>query len=84
MFQTKIFATQFHFFFYILQALLILVTKETGAIQSEKKTGCDEYVGDHLNVARKNLAKYVFVEQIGKNVWKIFASGRANLRKNAS
>ena len=51
------------------------------AIQSEKKTRCDEYVENQLNVASKNFAKYVFVEKIGKNVWKIFAPGRANLRK---
>ena len=33
-------------------------TKEPVAIQPEKKTGCDEYVEDQLNMANKILAKY--------------------------
>ena len=32
-----------------------------------KKTGCDEYLEDQLNVAGKNLAKYTLDEKDGRN-----------------
>ena len=41
-------------------------TKDPVAIQPEKKTGCDEYVEDQLNVANKNLTKYLFHDKDGK------------------
>ena len=31
-----------------------------------KRTGCDEYVEDQLNVASKNFAKYLFDDTDGK------------------
>ena len=31
-----------------------------------KRTGCDEYVEDQLNVADKNFAKYLFDDTDGK------------------
>ena len=37
--------------------------------QVRKKIGCDEYVEDQLNVASKNLAKYLFDEKLVKNIW---------------
>ena len=33
---------------------------------NQKKTGCDEYVDDQLNIASKNLPKYPFHEKYGK------------------
>ena len=52
-------------------------TKKTVAIQSEK-TGCVDYVEDQLNVANKNLGKYLCDE---KNIWKIYAIWTAGLTK---
>ena len=46
-----------------------------------KKTGCDEYLEDQLNMASKNCANYPFDEKDGKNIWQICAPWRAGLTK---
>ena len=38
-----------------------------------KKTGCDEYLEDQLNVASKELEKIRLMKNMVKNIWKIFA-----------
>ena len=48
---------------------------------NQKKTGCDEYVEDQLNVANKNLFKYPFDEKYGKNIWQIFVLWKARRAK---
>ena len=57
-------------------------TKEPVAIQPEKKTGCDEYVEDQLNVANKNLAKYLFDEKNGKKCLEDTCSMKGRSDKN--
>ena len=52
-------------------------TKETVAIQSEKKTGCDEYLVDQLKVASKNFAKYPFDDKDGKKYLEDICSMKA-------
>ena len=42
------------------------IYKRTSSNSTTKKTGCDEYVEDQLNVANKKLAKYLFHDTDGK------------------
>ena len=57
------------------------IYKRTSSNSIRKKTGCDEYLEDHLNVASKNLAKYPFDEKMVNFFWKIFAPWKAGLTK---
>ena len=42
------------------------IYKRTSSNLIRKRTGCDEYVEDQLNVASKNFAKYLFDDTDGK------------------
>ena len=46
---------------------------------NQKKTGCDEYGGDQLNVASKILAKYRLDDKDGKKYLKDFCSMKPNI-----
>ena len=43
------------------------IYERTSSNSIRKKTGCDEYLEDQLNVAGKNLAKYTLDEKDGRN-----------------
>ena len=71
MFQTKIFEMYFCFLLYIWVQVDCRPTsqqiyKRTSSNLIRKRTGCDEYVEDQLNVASKNFAKYLFDDTDGK------------------
>ena len=50
---------------------------------ASKKTGCDKYVQDQLNLTSKNLAKYLFDEKIGKKYLEDICSMKGWSDKNA-
>ena len=50
---------------------------------ASKKTGCDIYVQDQLNLGNKNLAKYLFDEKIGKKYLEDICSMKGWSDKNA-
>ena len=71
MFQTKIFEVHFHFLLHIwVQVDRTLTSQQiyerASSNSIRKKTGCDEYLEDQLNVTGKNLAKYTLDEKDGK------------------
>ena len=55
-------------FFYMFGCRLISqqVFKRVSSNIIRKKTGCDKYLEDQLNMASINLAKYPFDEKYGK------------------
>ena len=59
------------------------VYNRTICISIGKETGCNEYVEDQLNVARKKLAKYPFDEKDGKKYLKDICSMNGWTDKNA-
>ena len=74
LFQTKLFEVHFHFLLHNwVQVYCQQIYKRTSSNSIRKKTGCDEYLEDQLNVASKNCFNYPFDEKDGKNIWQICA-----------
>ena len=69
-------------FFYIFGSELI-AGQQASSHLIRKRTGCNEYVEDHLNVANKNFAKYLFDNRDGKRYLEDICSMKGWSDKNA-
>ena len=75
LFQTTIFEMHFRFLLHIWvrvdgRPISQQIYNRTSSNSIRKETGCNKYVEDQLNVARKNLR---LIKKMVTNVWKILA-----------